>query len=389
MGQRAQILFYPPFLAVDPAQAFFGVWVNDDEVQKSPQCTPSDSRSSSSSLFDADTETELALLELERKAQGNENSHGIHNHASASLKSIVRHPCRRTREFDVSNFEDYLRKAGPFATSSPFTSTEVSFKTLFEVVRVALHGGIPYSELITSVKHELADYEALWSLLSSAVKTYGRSMPERSNLETWHGADRNGEGVPCSGRLKLDTQGSEPLLSLQLNPLLFRKPNRFTRKYGCGRIFELDVPCFSYNDELPPAMGNNLEATRSVFNDWMYGTSHLFLGREWRAFFSKPNPPKGHLNHNNGATLSNRVYLFAERGYDISASDEMSVSRIVEWFVPAQKNAENTVLKLFYRISQGWYTSQSSLSIRFDWPYRINSYNCNHYFPIRSDHTHA
>ena len=389
MGQRAQILFYPPFLAVDPAQAFFGVLVNDDEVQKSPQRTPSDGRSSSSSLFDADTETELALLELERKAQGNENIDEIHDHASASLKPIARHPCRRTREFNVSDFEDYLRKAGPFVTSSPFASTKVSFKILFEVVRVALHGCIPYSELITVVKHELVEYEALWALLSSLVKTYGRSMPERSNLETWYRADSYGEGVPYSGRLKLDTQGSEPLLSLQLNPLLSRKPNRFTRKYGCGRIFELDVPCFSYKDQLPPAMGNNLEATRSVFNDWMYGKSHLLLGREWRAFFSKPNPTKGHLNHKNGATSSNRVYLFAERGYDISASDEMSVSRIVDWFVPAQKNAENKVLKLFYRISQGWYTSQSSLSIRFDWPHRIDSYKCNHNFPTKSDHTHA
>ena len=386
MGQRAQILCYPPFLAVDPAQAFFGVLVNDDEVQQSPRHTPSDDQSSSSSLFDADTETELALLELERKAQGNEKTQ---NQASASLKSIVRHPFGRTYEFDVSKFDDFLRKAGPFATSSPFASTAVSFKTLFEVVRVALHGGIPYSELITSVKHELAEYEALWSLLSSLVKTYGRSMPERSNLETWYRADSHEKGIPYSGRLKLSTQGCEPFLSLQLNPLLFRKPNRFTRKYGCGRIFELDIPCFSYKDQLPPAMGNNLEATRSVFNDWMYGKSHLFLGREWRAFFCKPNPKKVHLKHENGATSSHRVYLFAERGYDISASDESSVSRLVEWLVPAQKNAENKVLKLFYRISQGWYTSQSSLSIRFNWRRKINSHKCNHNFPTKSDHTHA
>ena len=386
MGQRTQILFYPPFLAADPAQAFFGVLVNGDEVQRSPQLTPSNDQSPSSSSFDADTETELALLELERKAQGNENTQ---DQASASLKSIVRHPFGRTYEFDVSNFEDYLRKAGPFATSSPFASAAVSFKTLFEVVRVALHGGIPYSELITSVKHELAEYDALWSLLSSLVKTYGRSMPERSDLETWYRADSYEAGVPYSGRLKLGTQDSEPLVSLQLNPLLFRRPNRFTRKYGCRRIFELDIPCFSYKDQLPSAMGNNLEATRSVFNNWMYGKSHLFLGREWRAFFCKPNPTKGHLKHENGATSSHRVYLFAERGYDISASDELSVSRLVEWFVPARKNAENKVLKLFYRISQGWYTSQSSLSIRFDWPDRINSYKCNHKFPTKSDHTHA
>ena len=351
--------------------------------------TSSDGWSSSSSLYDADSETELALLELDRKAQGNEIPHGNHQNASAGLNSIVRHPCRRPREFDVSNFEGYLRNASPFATSSPSTSTEVSFKTLFEIVRVALHGGIPYSELITSVKHEPADYEALWSPLSLVVTTYGRSMPERCDSETWYRTDRHEEGVACSGKLKFDAQGSEPLLSLQLNPLMFRKPNRFTRKYGWGRIFELDVPCFYYKEQLPPAMGKNLEATRSVFNDWMYETNHLFLGREWRAFFSKPNKPKGDLNHNNKATSSNRVYLFAERGHGIPASDEMSVSRIIEWFVPAQKNAENTVLKLFYRISQGWYTSQSSLGLQFDWLHRINSYKCNHYFPIRSDRTHA
>lgn len=387
-GEGAHVLFYPPFLAVDPAQAFFGVWVNGDEVQKRPQCTSSGG-GSSSSFYDADSETELALLEVERKAQGNETSYGSHQNASASLNSIVQHPCRRPREFDVSDFEDYLQNGGPFAASSPFTSTEVSFKTLFEVVRVALHGGIPYSELITSVKNEPADYETLWSRLSSVVKTYRRSMPERSNLDTWYRADRSGEGVPCGGKLKLNTQHSEPPLSLQLNPLMSRKPNRFTRKYGCGRIFELDVPCFSYREQLPPAMGNNLEATRSVFNDWMYGTNHLFLGREWRAFFSKPNPTKGHPNHNIGATSYNRVYLFAERGHDIPASNEMSVSRIVEWFVPAQKNAENTVLKLFYRIRQGWYTSRSSLGIQFDWLHRIVSYKCDRYFPFRPDHTHA
>ena len=380
-GEGAHILFYPPILAIDPAQA--------DEVQKSPQHTSSDGRSSSSSLYDADSETELALLELERKAQGNEIPPGNHHNASASLNSIVRNPCRRPRDFDVSNFEDFLRNAGPFALSSPFTSTEFSFKTLFEIVRVALHGGIPCSELITSVKNEPADYEALWSPLSFVMKTYGRSMPERSDSETWYRTDRYEEGVACSGKLKLDAQGSEPLLSLQLNPLMFRKPNRFTRKYGCGRIFELDVPCFSYNEQLPPAMGKNLEATRSVFNNWMFETNHLFLGREWRAFFSKPNKTKGDLNHNNEATSSNRVYLFAERGHDIPASNEMSVNRIVEWFVPAQKNAGNTVLKLFYRIRQGWYTSQSSLGLQFDWLHRINSYKCNHYFPIRSDHTHA
>lgn len=380
-GEGAHILFYPPILAIDPAQA--------DEVRKSPQHTSSDGRSSSSSSYDADSETELALLELERKAQGNEIPPGNHHNALASLNSIVRNPYRRPRDFDVSNFEDFLRNAGPFAISSPFTSTEFSFKTLFEIVRVALHGGIPCSELITSVKNEPPDYEALWSPLSFVMKTHGRSMPERSDSETWYRTDRYEEGVACSGKLKLDAQGSEPLLSLQLNPLVFRKPNRFTRKYGCGRIFELDVPCFSYNEQLPPAMGKNLEATRSVFNNWMFETNHLFLGREWRAFFSKPNKTKGDLNHNNEATSSNRVYLFAERGHDIPASDEMSVNRIVEWFVPAQKNAGNTVLKLFYRIRQGWYTSQSSLGLQFDWLHRINSYKCNHYFPIRSDHTHA
>ena len=351
--------------------------------------TSSDARSSSSSLYDADSETELALLELDRMAQGNEIPHGNHLNASTGLNSIVRHPCRRPRDFDVSNFEYYLRDAGPFATSSPFTSTEVSFKTLFEIVRVALHGDIPYSELMSSVKHEPADYEALWSPLSLVVKTSGRSMPERSDSETWYRTDRYEEGVACNGKLKLDAQCGQPLLSLQLNPLIFRKPNRFTRKYGWGRIFELDVPCFSYNKQLPPPMGKNLEATRSVFNNWIFETNHLFLGREWRAFFSKPNEPKEDLHHNNETIYSNRVYLFAERGHDIPASNEMSVNRIVEWFVPAQKNAENTVLKLFYRISQGWYTSQSSLGLQFDWLRRINPYKSNHYFPIRSDHTHA
>ena len=389
LGEGARILFYPPFLAVDPAQAFFGVWVNGDEDQKSPQRTSSGDRSPSSSLYDADTETELALLELDSKAQGNEIPHENHYHASTSLDSIVRQPYRRTRAFDVSNFEDYLRNEGPFATSPPVTSTEVSFKTVFEIVRVALHGSIPYPELITSIKHEPADYETLWSRLSFVVKTYGRSMPERSNSGTWYRVDRYEEGAPCSGKLKLHAQGSGPLLSLQLDPLMSRKPNRFTRKYGCGRIFELDVPCFSYNEQLPPAMGKNLEATRSVFNNWIFETNHLFLGREWRAFFTRPNEKKGDLNHKNEATPSNRVYLFAERGHDIPASDEMSVNSILEWFVPAQKNVENTVLKLFYRIRQGWYTSQSSLGLQFDWLHRVNSYNCNYCFPIRSDHTHA
>ena len=351
--------------------------------------TSSDGQSSSSSLYDADSETELALLELEQKSQGNETAYGNHHDASAGPNAIVRHPCRRPREFNVSNFEDYLRNAGPFATSSHFISTEVSFKTLFEIMRVALHGDIPYSELISSVKHEPADYEALWSPLSLVVKTSGRSMPERSDSETWYCTDRYEEGVTCSGKLKLDAQGSQPLLNLQLNPLMSRKPNRFTRKYGWGRIFELDVPCFSYNKQLPTAIGKNLETTRSVFSNWMFETNHLFLGREWRAFFSKPNEKKGDLSHNNEATPSNRVYLFAERGHDIPASDEMSVNRIVEWFVPAQKNIENTVLKLFYRIRQGWYTSQSSLGLQFDWLHRVKCYKCNHYFPIRSDHTHA
>ena len=355
-GEGAHILFYPPFLAVDPAQAFFGVWVNGDEDQLSPQHTSSDGRSSSSSLYDADTETELALLELERKAQGNETPQENHHHASASLNSIARQPCRRTRGLDVSHFEDDLRNDGPFAPSSPSISTEVSFETLFEIIRVALHSGIPYSELMSTIKDEPADYRAMWSSLSSVVKNYGRSMPERSDSKAWYRTDRFEEGVAYSGKLRLDAQGSE-LLSLQLDPLMSRKPNRFTRKYGCGRIFELDVPCFSYSEQLPPAMGKNLEATRSVFNDWLYKTNHLFLGREWRAFFARSNKTKGHSNHDNEATSSNRVYLFAERGHNIPASDEMSVSHIIEWLVPAQKNEEQTVLKLFWRIKQGWYTS--------------------------------
>ena len=340
-GEGAHIILYPPFLAVDPAQAFFGVWVNGDEDQISPQPTSSDGRSSSSSLYDADTETELALLDLEREVQGNE---------------VPQHPRRRTRGFDVSDFKDDLRKAGPFAPSSPSISAEVSFKTIFEIIRVALHSGIPSLELMSSIKDEPADYGAMWSSLSSVVKTHGRSMPERSDLKAWYRTDRFEEGVAYSGKLKVDAQGGE-LLSLQLDPLMFRKPNRFTRKYGCGRIFQLDVPCFSYNEQLPPAMGKHVETTRSVFNDWLYETNHLFLGREWRAFFTRSNKPEGHSNHNNEATSSNRVYLFAERGHDIPASDEMSVSRIIEWLVPAQKNAEQRVLKLFWRIKQGWYTS--------------------------------
>ena len=229
-----------PFLAVDPAQAFFGVWIKDDEVQQRLQRTSSNSASSSSSIFEAGTETELALFDLDRGVHADRMSYGsVHTDAPANLNLSVRYPRRRMRGFDrISSFEDYLGKASPFATSSHVATTEDSFNPYFEIVRVALHGSMPYFELITSVKHERAGYEALWSTLSPVVRGNGGSMPERSKLETWYRAP--GEGLPCNGKLRLDAQGGKLLSRLRLNPLMCGKPGRFIRKFRHGRIFELD-----------------------------------------------------------------------------------------------------------------------------------------------------
>lgn len=208
-------------------------------------------------------------------------------------------------------------------------------------------------------------YDSLWSCLSSVAKTNGAQVPERSSLTAWDRAGLKFEGVALSGKLKFLDQQKGPCFEFHLNPLKLEPSYRLSRKFGSDRFCVLGMPALG-PEGLPSYLRRYHDSARDAIVDWLVGTGHKFLGRMWRAFFTKPDGSKKKGVRNSMKDSRYRIYLFAEDG--VGFRDEArpgeadprlvdgcrkTVRDMIEWFMPFKANLHQPSLKFFARLALG------------------------------------
>ena len=242
----------------------------------------------------------------------------------------------------------------------------ISFRQLYEVTRVSLSTGVPLSNFHKCLTENVDEYPKLWTELSSAVsQAKGTSLPEKSSLEAWKRGADGFYGVALSGRLKFLEQPGGPVFAFSLHPLKIEASYRFARKYGHDRFCVIQLPSLG-TDGLPSYLRRIQAPARDIIIRWLVETRHSFLGRNWRAFFVKPESTK---KSQKGAKINTsqaryRVYLFAEDGLhfrdrvvygeiDPRIHFRVSVRELLDWHMLPENNSDQTVLKFFNRLGLG------------------------------------
>ena len=202
-------------------------------------------------------------------------------------------------------------------------------------------------------------------------------MPERSNVVAWKRAETSYDCVSLSGGLKFAERADQHLLDFHLNPMKLESSYRLSRKFGGDRFCVMSVPGFEASD-LPKQLKGSQEKVRAALVKWFVSTELQFLGRKWRAFYVKTDSRKKKKTAFKGQKSSKpgfRVFLFAENGKDFSkgATGEhdprkvhhqpMTVSAMIEWFMSAKENLDQTCLKLYSRLALA--VSSTKPSIQF------------------------
>ena len=192
-------------------------------------------------------------------------------------------------------------------------------------------------------------------------------MPERSSRIAWDRAAKDFQGVALTGKLNLLEQRKGPMYELSLHPLKAEPSYRLSRQFGSDRFSIFGIAGLD-QDGLPTYLKSHEGAARQVINKWLVETGHHFLGRTWRAFYTKPDGSRRRQKapKSKDDKIRFRVYFFAENGLGFrqgprsGESDprlldrpSMSVEDLIEWFMPAKMNKDQPCLKLFARLSLG------------------------------------
>ena len=331
--------------------------------QPVPRSQSTDS-SFSPDLFPVDSDFEDEMLSLDPEWIIAQQGKAIQTNTSFTTDrpTTPPPPIESNRAQMVRYLNKWLLEESPFMTKAILSDKEdISFKKVFEITRGALYSNVSYTDLADCVAEKGSpSYEGMWTAMSELVESRKAPMPSQSNAKAWHQADHTWKGISQHGKLKLATKANVPLFKFELSPMSLQSSHRFARKYGGDRFFELDVPWID-SDNLEfltlPKDKHSLEALRSVVMEWVYRKPHYFLNRYWRAFFTKPNETKIRRAKRDTETNSFRVYLFAETGLGISSQQESDIGQLLKWFMPAQLNLDQPLLKFFARIQLGKSTS--------------------------------
>lgn len=202
----------------------------------------------------------------------------------------------------------------------------------------------------------------------SVVREFAKPMPERSSLAAWDQAEHDFGDVSLGGRLQFPDEDSRgPLLRFTLSPLRIEKTYRLSRQFASDRFLLVNLPGLSGGD-LPSELRHRDDAVtaRQTLLDWIVNTEHCILGRKWRAFFVKQDKgPKAQNSNRKPKDDRFKMYMFAEdgpgfrRGPSIGEIDPrqpreyINVQDMLNWFMPADPNKDQSALKLFARLQLG------------------------------------
>ena len=252
----------------------------------------------------------------------------------------------------------------------------VPFRQLYEIIRVASTSKLHISTFITCFQRTFESYDSLWSSLSSIAKVHGASLPEISSLAAWERASSNFDGVALTGKLMLLDQQKGPCFDFHLNPLKLEPSYRLSRQFGSDRFCVLGIPGLG-PDGLPSYLRPYHVTAREAIIDWLVSVDHRFLGRTWRAFYTKPDASKKKGVRNSMKDGRYRIYFFAEDG--VGFLDEgrrgeadprfldrsrKTVGAMIDWFMPFKANLNQPSLKFFARLALGLTRDKPSFYCR-------------------------
>ena len=192
-------------------------------------------------------------------------------------------------------------------------------------------------------------------------------MPERSSPTAWDRASKDFQGVALTGKLKILDQQKGGIFEFSLNPLKAESSYRLSRQFGSDRFSIFGIPGID-RDGLPTYLKSSADPAREAISEWLVESDHHFLGRTWRAFYTKPDASKRRqkaLKIRDDKTRF-RVYFFAENGLGFRQGPRrgepdprlldrpfISVNDMIEWFMPAKANEDQSYLKFYARLSLG------------------------------------
>lgn len=119
-------------------------------------------------------------------------------------------------------------------------------------------------------------------------------------------------------------------------------------------------------EDLPSYLKQYHTSARETIINWLVDTDHKFLGRTWRAFYTKPEDSKKKGTRATIQDSRSRIYLFAEDGIGFREGKKpgeadprlldrprITVREMLEWFMPFKANEKEPLLKLFARLGLG------------------------------------
>ena len=241
----------------------------------------------------------------------------------------------------------------------------VPLRQLYEITRIASACKLDISHFEACFDPSLESYDNLWSRLNSIAKLHGVQLPERSSRIAWDQAGSNFEGVALTGKLKFLDQQKGPCFEFRLNPLKIERSYRLSRQFGSDRFCVVNIPELAHAG-LPSYLRPSHIPAREVLIKWLVDTDHKFLGRTWRAFYTKPDDAKKKGTKGTIKDSRYRIFLFAEDGVGfrdrrrygetdprILDRPRMTVRDLIEWFMPFQANSHQPSLKFFARLALG------------------------------------
>ncbi|KAK0717500.1 RNA dependent RNA polymerase-domain-containing protein [Lasiosphaeria miniovina] len=267
----------------------------------------------------------------------------------------------------------------------------------WEITRICLHCGVNLDDKSLLYKPAWADgtMNDIWKDLHQLPVFRGKSFPEKPLANVFAAALANfeskGNAVILSAKLDLTKLKDGPLFVLDMMPLRLDQGCRLTRKFGPDRFFEILIPS-------PIGSGGS----ETVIN-WLTQQQHSFVGRQWRAFYSKnagyrkPARDLWRKSEPEKPTITERVHFFAESGHNfrkaphgktssfppakqsINNRTDLKVSDMLGWLLQIDSNEWQPYLRLFSRIQLG--LSKTFPAIVFK-PSQIIHYDCDILSPI-------
>ena len=271
------------------------------------------------------------------------------------------------------------------------------FRYIYELLRVAASSGVSLPQLYQIPDVLEDDYNKFWGKLANVMRSHNKVMPERSQDAAWRKAGVGFSEVALSGKITFTGLDQGPLFQFRLNPLRTERSYRLARKYSSDRFLVVSFPMIS-QERLPKAIQGDFLQVRKEIIQWLIEQPHSLLGRRWRAFFPKAEQSKKEPLF--GSVLpreaSFRVYMFAESGIGfrpvtyageldtrLNEHREVSVAEMIRWFMPLEKNRDQSALKLFSRLKLAVSGTHATIAFDFssvvytkdayaDVPYRRN-----------------